>query len=130
MAAEMTLLVVDDDPDYQRLAKRFLEHLGYNCLSADNGQQAVDVYRRCRPDAVLMDILMPVMDGIEAAAVILEDDPDAQVVFVSVLDQFPEGTPRQIAQELDIRKKPENIEHMRAILQALKPRRRFTNTAC
>ena len=119
MARTQTLLIVDDDADYLRLAGRFLERLGYNWLTAGNGEQAVDVYRRCRPDAVLMDIVMPVKNGIEAAVVILQDNPRARVIFVSVLDEFPEGTPRQLAEELELKKKPQNSEHMRAILGAL-----------
>lgn len=121
VARTQTLLIVDDDADYLRLAGRFLERLGYNWLTAGNGEQAVDVYRRCRPDAVLMDIVMPVKNGIEAVVIILEEDPQARVIFVSVLDEFPEGAPRQIAEELELKKKPQNIEHLRAILAALEP---------
>ena len=83
VARTQTLLIVDDDADYLRLAGRFLERLGYNWLTAGNGEQAVDVYRRCRPDAVLMDIVMPVKNGIEAVVIILEEDPQARVIFVS-----------------------------------------------
>ncbi len=64
---------------------------------------------------------MPVKNGIEAVVIILEEDPQARVIFVSVLDEFPEGTPRQLAEELELKKKPQNIEHMRAILAALEP---------
>lgn len=73
------------------------------------------------PMPFLLDIVMPVKNGIEAAVVILEDDPRARVIFVSVLDEFPEGTPRQVAEELELKKKPQNIEHLRAILAALEP---------
>ena len=68
-----------------------------------------------------MDIVMPVMDGIEAAAAILVEDPAAKVVFVSVLEGFPTGTPREIAESLQIRKKPTNREQMESILRSLTP---------
>ena len=121
MPSTMKLLIVDDDPDYLRLAVGLLERLGQICIVASDGTQAVERYRREWPDAVLMDILMPAMDGIEATAAILSEDPAAQVVFVSVLDDFPEGTPRGIAESLQIRKKPANLEQMESILRSLAP---------
>ena len=121
MANTLKLLVVDDDADYLRLAVGLLERLGQVCIPASDGEEAVELYRQERPDAVLMDILMPVMDGIEATAVILVEDPTAQVVFVSVLDDFPEGTPQGIAESLQIRKKPANREQMESILRSLTP---------
>ena len=121
MADTLKLLVVDDDADYLRLAVGLLERLGQVCIVASDGTQAVELYRRERPDAVLMDILMPVMDGIEATAAILFEDPAAQVVFISVLDDFPEGTPREIAESLQIRKKPADREQMESILRSLTP---------
>lgn len=123
MTSPLKLLVVDDDPDYLRLAVGLLERLGQVCIPASDGTRAVELYRQERPDAVLMDIMMPVMDGIEAAAAIMVEDPAAQVVFVSILDDFPEGTPQEIADSLQICKKPTNGEHMESILRLLKPRR-------
>lgn len=121
MPAPLKLLVVDDDADYLRLAVGLLERLGQVCVTASDGTQAVELYRREKPAAVLMDIVMPVMDGIEAAAAILVEDPAAQVVFVSVLEGFPTGTPREIAESLQIRKKPTNGEQMESILRSLTP---------
>ena len=89
---------------------------------AMNGGDAIELYRKHRPDAVLMDILMPVMDGIEAAAAILAEDFAAQVVFVSVLGEFPANTPPEIAESLEIRQKPTNQEEMRLLLADLEPR--------
>ena len=122
MTSTLKLLVVDDDPDYLRLAVGLLERLGQVCIPASDGTRAVELYHQERPDAVLMDIIMPVMDGIEAAVVILVEDPAAQVIFVSTLDDFPEGTPRDIADSLQICKKPTNSEHMASILRLLTSR--------
>jgi len=50
---------------------------------AANGQQALALYRQCRPDVVLMDMRMPLMNGIEAASAILREFPEARIVVLS-----------------------------------------------
>ena len=122
MTEPLNILVVDDDADYRKLSGAFLQRLGHRCLCANDGQQAVHLYREERPDAVLMDIIMPVMNGIEAVAAILNGDPGAQIVFVSVLDEFPEGAPLDIIQAFDIRQKPTSVQAMGSIVETLKPR--------
>lgn len=115
----MKILIVDDYADLRRLAIAFVEKLGHVGIVAGDGREAVELYRKEKPDAVLMDILMPVMDGIEALAVILSEDPAARVIFLSVLDEFPEGTPRDIASTFGIHQKPCNIDEMKSILEML-----------
>ena len=61
-----TALVVDDGPINRILAKEMLQVLGYECDTAANGREAVEYAERYRPDVVLMDLDMPVMDGMEA----------------------------------------------------------------
>ncbi len=59
------ILVVDDDPDLRALASRHLVPLGWNVLEAANGRQALDRLATFRPDIILLDLLMPEMDGFE-----------------------------------------------------------------
>ena len=61
-----TALVVDDGPVNRILAAEMLHLLGYDCDTAANGRDAVEYVERYRPDVVLMDVDMPVMDGMEA----------------------------------------------------------------
>ena len=122
MEGKLRVLVVDDDATYREVARELIEELGHECVEADDGQKAVELYRRVKPDGVLMDIMMPVMDGIEAFAVILTEDPEAQVLFSSSLDAFPEGAPCEIPDGLQIRRKPWTLETMREILKTLQPR--------
>jgi DNA-binding response OmpR family regulator len=57
------VLVVDDDPDILQTLALCLSTEGYRVLMASNGQEALDVLSRERPSAVLLDLMMPVMDG-------------------------------------------------------------------
>ena len=59
------ILVVDDDPDLRALASRHLEPLGWSVVEAANGRQALDKLSDGHPDIILLDLLMPEMDGFE-----------------------------------------------------------------
>ncbi|MGD0126073.1 MAG: response regulator [Terriglobia bacterium] len=60
------ILVVEDDPNNLELITYLLKAFGHDTLEAHDGEQALEVAQRERPDLVLMDIQMPVMDGYEA----------------------------------------------------------------
>ncbi|MBU2651135.1 MAG: PAS domain-containing protein [Bacteroidetes bacterium] len=64
-----TILVVDDSDFNRRLVKENLENLGVKILEAEDGQQAILMAKQHRPDLILMDILMPRMDGFEATRI-------------------------------------------------------------
>ena len=82
------ILVVDDAMFMRATVKRILEQAGYEVAGeAENGQLAVQRYGELRPDAVLMDITMPVMEGISAANAILLSDPKAVVLMCTALGQ-------------------------------------------
>jgi sigma-B regulation protein RsbU (phosphoserine phosphatase) len=84
-----TILVVDDSPVNLRLVVRTLEGRGYRLLAAKNGRAALDIARRVRPDLILLDVMMPEMDGFEVCRA-LKSDPhtrDAIIVFLSALGE-------------------------------------------
>lgn len=82
------ILVVDDAMFMRATVKRILEQAGYDVVGeAENGAIAVQRYVELKPDAVLMDITMPVMDGISAAKAILSSDPQAVVLMCTALGQ-------------------------------------------
>ena len=63
-----TAMVVDDDPTARYLVCELLEQAGFTVTEAENGVQALSSFELVRPDVVLMDVLMPEMDGITACA--------------------------------------------------------------
>jgi CheY-like chemotaxis protein len=82
------LLIADDSPIMRRNLTTILRQAGYTVAAeAANGAEAVDAYRKHRPDLVTMDITMPVMDGIEAVKRILAESSDARIIVISAFDQ-------------------------------------------
>jgi CheY-like chemotaxis protein len=63
---QSVILVVEDNPTNQLLARKLLERWGYQTVVVSNGREAVDAVRRSRYAAILMDCQMPVMDGFDA----------------------------------------------------------------
>ena len=60
-----TILVVDDTASVRQLLQDYLTQQGYRVVTATNGQEAIYEARRANPDAILLDIMMPKMDGFE-----------------------------------------------------------------
>jgi|Deesub1362B_J571_1020462.scaffolds.fasta_scaffold00131_51 two-component system chemotaxis response regulator CheY len=75
------ILIADDDELLREILKTMLSD--FEVIEADSGRRAVILYQMHRPDVVLMDIVMPEMDGIEATKEIIKLDPDAVVIAIS-----------------------------------------------
>ena len=63
---DRTILIVEDSDDARYFMRLALEQLGYLIVEAENGARAVEVAERERPDIILMDLSLPIMDGLEA----------------------------------------------------------------
>ncbi|MFA5039371.1 MAG: response regulator [Candidatus Omnitrophota bacterium] len=72
--ANRKILAVDDEPSVLALLEKRLSSAGYDVLTASSGKEALEIARREQPALVILDILMPDMDGSETAA-ILHNDP-------------------------------------------------------
>lgn len=86
---EMKKILVVDDTEFMRMTiRRVLESANFEIVAeAENGEVAVRKYKTHHPDIVLMDITMPIMNGIEALKEIKAIDASAKVVIVSALGQ-------------------------------------------
>lgn len=82
-----TVLLVDDAAFMRMRAKKVLEDQGYQTIEAGDGQEAVKKYFVDKPDLVMMDITMPVMDGITAIQEIMKEDGGAKIIVCSALGQ-------------------------------------------
>ena len=76
------ILIVDDEKDILDLLKYNLEKEGYECATAKNGQEALDLLPSFKPTLVLLDIMMPVMDGIEACSKMRENPENSSLYIV------------------------------------------------
>lgn len=85
----VTILVADDEPINRALIQRRLEREGFRVLTAENGQQAVEASQREKPDLIILDVMMPQMDGLEACRLIKEDAEtrDIPIIFLSARDE-------------------------------------------
>jgi two-component system, chemotaxis family, chemotaxis protein CheY len=81
------ILIVDDAEFLRMRISKMLVAEGYEVLEAENGLMAVEKYKTEKPDAVLMDITMPEMDGLTALKEIKAFDAKAKVVMLTALGQ-------------------------------------------
>lgn len=84
-----TILVVDDSPTEVHIFKKILERQGYRILVASDGQQGVDMAVEVGPDLILMDVVMPVLNGFQATRQLKNNDKtaDIPVIMVTTKDQ-------------------------------------------
>ena len=84
----MTKILIVDDAAFMRMkTKRLLAAMGYDVVEASNGAEAVDAYKRTKPDGVLLDITMPDMDGLTALKELRQVDPEARVTILTAMGQ-------------------------------------------
>ncbi|GAA3408744.1 response regulator transcription factor [Paenibacillus hodogayensis] len=84
--AQETLLLVDDEQEILDLLEIYLKNEGYNLLRAANGVEALDVLRRVEVDLIILDIMMPRMDGIQACMRIREEK-NMPIIMLSAKSQ-------------------------------------------
>ncbi|MGV3507946.1 MAG: response regulator transcription factor [Sphingobacteriaceae bacterium] len=70
MSSKQKILIVDDEPDIRELIEYNLKKEGYQVYTASNGQEGVSEAKRSHPDLIILDIMMPKMDGIEACRIL------------------------------------------------------------
>jgi CheY-like chemotaxis protein len=82
-AAPRRLLVVDDEPRFAAFVREAAEGAGMQVETAGNGEEAKAVYRRFDPDVIVLDVVMPVMDGVEFVQWLGEEGCRARLVVVT-----------------------------------------------
>jgi two-component system cell cycle response regulator DivK len=110
-SSDRTIMVVEDYDDTRLLLRQVLETRGYRVLEAINGQQAVDIAVREHPDLILMDLDLPILDGIAATQRIRQHADLTKVPIVAVtaypmsythVKAFAKGCDEYMAKPIDL----------------------------
>ncbi|MBI5938733.1 MAG: fused response regulator/phosphatase [Betaproteobacteria bacterium] len=117
----LKILIVDDTPANARLVETVVSRMGHATLIAENGQQALDLFEAHEPDLVLMDVMMPVMDGIAATKALRKRLQATHrwvpILLLSALDDISDIVRGLEAGADDYVVKPVNIQLLKAKVQ-------------
>jgi CheY-like chemotaxis protein len=118
-ARRVRILVVEDEPGSRNCLCQLLQMRGYDCAGAANGAEALDLARSFRPQAIIMDLAMPVIDGVEATRRLKAND---MTRAIPVLALTASTTPEERAQAGragvdDFLTKPTNFDQLLLHLQ-------------
>jgi two-component system, cell cycle response regulator DivK len=115
------ILIVEDNPHNRLLVKAVLEFHGYEIIEAEDGQEGIEMAKKYKPDLILMDLQMPVMDGFTAAKNI-RGNPDTKDIKMIALTSFAmlgdkervmeAGFDHYIAKPINTRELPELIKEI------------------
>jgi sigma-B regulation protein RsbU (phosphoserine phosphatase) len=117
---QATILVVDDSPINLQVLVRTLHGSGHRILAAKDGRTAVDIARRASPDLMLLDVMMPEVDGFEVCRAIKEDPSTEQIVviFLSALGDVADKVSGLKLGAVDYITKPIQAEEVLARVEA------------
>ncbi len=119
-AIPLDILLVEDNPVNQKVALGYLSRLGYQVDAVSNGQEALDTMRDRNFDLILMDLQMPVMDGLEATRTIRTQLPKERQPFIIALTANAMPGDRETCFEAgmnDYLSKPVKIEELQSMIQ-------------
>jgi len=83
----LRLLIVDDEADICGFVKGFFAERGFDVYSASNGAEALETVAKVHPDIVLLDVKMPVMDGLETLKRIRKSSDPVRVIMITAVDE-------------------------------------------
>lgn len=75
------IMIVDDEEKIRYIVRKMLEGEGYEVLEAEGGQQCLDILESDKPDLILMDVMMPEMDGWEAALAVKKNEANKDIII-------------------------------------------------
>jgi len=111
------ILVVDDQADVREVICEFLNLRGYDTVSAENGRTAIKKFNIMMPDAAIIDLEMPVMNGIQFTKKIIADSPDFPIIVIS---GFVHKHPAEYLHKLGIKKilsKPIDLKSLHSAVE-------------
>jgi len=92
------ILIVEDEPKNLTLLRDLLQVSGYKTIEATDGKQGVELAKSKKPDLILMDVQMPVMDGLEAARILKADTTTSNIPVLALTSYAMKGDEERILQ--------------------------------
>ena len=110
------ILIVDDEKNIRKSLRSLLEDESYRVTEAGNGQEALLLFKKSRPDAIILDIWMPGMDGLEVLKNLREEDPSVSVIMISGHGNVETAVKATKLGAYDFIEKPLSVEKILVIL--------------
>ena len=119
--AEKKILVADDNPNLVKIMKYNLEKAGYGVLEARNGQEALDMAKAQKPDIILLDLMLPKMNGFEVCRMLKFDERYKKIPIIMVTARTSEsdmntgkevGADEYMVKPIDFKVLTENIDKL------------------
>ena len=116
-----TILIIEDEPRNMKLLRDLLQRFGYETIEATDGEQGVELAKARIPNLILMDIMMPKMDGYEATQIIKADTKTKHIPIIALTSYAMKGDRERalevgcdgyIAKPVDIQEVLKAVEHL------------------
>lgn len=118
-----TVLIVDDEESIRNVLKRFITGLGYETLAAADGKEALAAVERHKVTAILLDVRLPDMSGVDLVPRLLQAEPDAAILMLTAINDATSAALCMQRGALDYLTKPIDLDALgRAVLRALNRR--------
>lgn len=123
---KIKVLVADDDPNVREIIRLYFENQNFEMIEAQNGQEAVDMVDRNCPDIIILDVMMPIMDGFEACRQILKKCDTPIIMLTAKGEEFDRVLGLELGAD-DYMTKPfsprELTARIKAIFRRMQPKR-------
>ena len=117
-----TILLVDDEPDIRDVLSLSLADMGYHVYEAENGDEALRIFKDKQPSMVMTDIKMPGMDGLELLKKIKHENPETEVIMITGHGDMDLAIRSLKCEATDFITKPINVDALELALQRVRER--------
>jgi DNA-binding NtrC family response regulator len=120
---EIKVLLVDDEPHFVKLLAERLAGRGFNVETAGGGNEAIDRAKEESYDAIVLDLLMPEMDGLETLKQLKEINPDLQIILLTGHGTIDKGVEAMKLGAMDFVEKPADFKELLEKIKKAKDKR-------
>jgi two-component system response regulator HydG len=120
MSTEATLLVIDDEPDVLTIVEQFAQRFGFKVVSRTDGHAALAELRTLKPDAVIVDLMMPDINGLDVLRAIREIDPTCQIILMTGQSSVDTAIEAVKLGALDYISKPFDLKRLGGLLTGVR----------